>query len=260
MKLKSLILLTFALFITGTVFAQKTDPAKPAVTPADDKPVQAKLPATGEIIANYVKALGGREANEKIKTRSAKGTIELSPMGVKGTVEVLSAAPDKSYTNGNLTGIGTFLEGYDGKVSWTSDPMRGAREKSGQELLQVKLSTDFYRELHLDKLYPKMEVKGIESVGGKDAYVVVATPDGVPAETFYFDVASGLLVRSDSTAIAPEGTAAIKTFYEDYRDVDGIKVPFKTRSVLPQYELVTTLTEVKNNVAIDDAKFSKPKP
>lgn len=259
MKLKSLIFFSLILLITGNVPAQKADPPK-AIAPVPAKtPEAAKLPTTSEILAKYVAALGGREAIEKIKTRTMKGTIDVTPMGIKGTVEVYAAAPDKNYTNGNLAGVGSFIDGYDGNISWVVDPINGSREKTGQELLQTKLASNFYRELNLDKLYPKMEVKGIEKVGDKDTYVVVATPDGIPAETFYFDAASGLLLRSDSTAIAPEGNAAIKTFYDDYRDVDGVKVPFKTRSVLPQYELWTTLTEVKNNVAVDETKFSKPK-
>ncbi len=43
------------------------------------------------------------------------------------------------------------------------------------------------------------------------------------------------------------------------REVDGVKLPFKIRSVLPQFEIVLTFGEVKNNVAIDDGKFVKPK-
>jgi outer membrane lipoprotein-sorting protein len=113
--------------------------------------------------------------------------------------------------------------------------------------------------MFLDKLYPKLELKGIEKVGADDAYVVVAMPDNLPTETFYFDTKSGLLVRQDTTSISPEGKTAGKTFFEDYRAVDGVKVPFKTRTILPQFEIVTTFTEVKNNVAVEDSRFVKPK-
>jgi outer membrane lipoprotein-sorting protein len=255
MKLKSLIFLSLILLIAGSAFAQK-----PAVTAVDEKPAQAaKLPAVSEVLAKFVEAIGGREANEKIKNRVVTGGIEISPMGIKGTMELYTAAPDKVFSNANITGIGTMMEGYDGKLAWTMNPMQGNREKSGRELLQAKIASNFYRDINLDKLYTKLEVKGVEKIGDKDAYIIVATPDGIPAETFYFDKVSGLLLRTDSTVIAPEGTAAVKTFYEDYRTVDGIKVAFKMRSVLPQYELITTISDVKHNVTIDDAKFAKPK-
>jgi hypothetical protein len=105
-----------------------------------------------------------------------------------------------------------------------------------------------------------LELKGIEKVGESDTYVLVGTPDNnLPSDIFYFDTKSGLLVRQDTTAISPEGKMPGKTFLEDYREVDGVKVPFKTRTVLPQFELITTFTEVKNNVAVESSKFVKPK-
>ena len=74
MKLKSIILLSLILITAGNIFAQKTDPPKTPVNPADVKTTPApKLPAVSEILAKYVQALGGRAANEKIKTRSSKG-------------------------------------------------------------------------------------------------------------------------------------------------------------------------------------------
>jgi hypothetical protein len=250
MKFKFVISLLLALTLAAAVFGQNSQPAK------NTKAV--KLPGAKKILANYVKAIGGKKAVKKIKTRISKGTIEISPMGIKGTVEAYTAAPDKSYSAGSLTGIGQLVEAYDGKNGWSMNPLQGTRDKSGQELLQSKLAADFYRDINLVKLYSKMEVKGIEKVGDKDAYVVIATPDGIPPETFYFDTVSGLLVRSDSTAITPEGNAEIKTFYDDYREVDGVKIPFKMRALLPQFELVTTLTEVINNQSISDTKFKKP--
>ena len=65
--------------------------------------------------------------------------------------------------------------------------------------------------------------------------------------------------REDATMTTPEGAIPVKTFYDDYREGDGVKVPFKIRAVLPQFESIITVTEVKNGVKIDDALFSKPK-
>lgn len=255
MKLKTVIFLSFILLITGNIFAQK-----PAVAPVDSKPAQdVKFPAAAEIIAKYVKAIGGREANEKIKTRVSKGTVEIVGPGIKGTLESLAAAPDKSYSNVNLAGIGQLIESYDGKTGWSMDPMQGSREKTGDELLQAKLISNFHRDINIEKLYPKLEVKGVDKVGEADVYVLVITPTGLPAETLYFDQKTGLLLRVDMTLISSAGNAASKTFLEDYREVDGIKTPFRTRTVTPQFELITVYTEIKNNAPVDDAKFSKPK-
>ncbi len=262
MKFKISILLTVLFSISLTVFGQnETVKTKNESKTTDSKTVAVgAMPTVKEILAKYVQAIGGKQANEKIKSRTAKGTIELSPMGIKGTFENYAVAPNKSVSKVMLAGIGDLLEGFDGTTGWSVNPIQGNRNKQGEELAQAKISSDFNRETNLAGLYPKLEVKGIEKVGDSDAYVVVGTPaNNLPADTFYFDTKSGLLVRQDTTSITPEGRTPGKTFFEDYRDVDGVKIPFKTRSVLPQFEIVTTYTEVKNNVPIEDAMFAKPK-
>jgi len=255
MKLKTITLLSLVLTFSISAFGQKTETAKPAAKPA----TAAKLPTVKEILNKYVAALGGRAANERIKTRTMKGTFELAPMGIKGTMETYSAAPGKSYTKTNLQGIGEIVEGFDGTTAWSMNPIQGNRDKTGEELVQSKLINNFYREINLDKLYSKMEVKSAEKLGARDVYVVTATATGLDPETFYFDKQTGLLVRSDSVLVSPEGKMPAQAFYEDVREIDGIKLPFNIRVVLPQFEAITVITEIKHNIPVEDAKFAKPK-
>lgn len=257
MKLKLIIASIFLLLMVGGAFGQKPKSAKTPDKPADAKP--AKLPSAKKILAKYLQAIGGRAANEKFKTRLTKGTLEFAPVGIKGTFETYAAAPDKSYNKTNLQGIGEIVEGFDGTTAWSVNPIQGNRVKEGEELLQTKLISSFYRDTNLEKLYPKMEVKGTEKVGDKETYVVVATPNGLAPETFYFDVKSGLLVRSDMTVVSPEGKITTQTFYDDYREVDGVKTAYKMRAVLPQFEIITIITEIKNDVKVEDSLFAKPK-
>lgn len=244
MKLKSMIALFFIALFSAGAFAQTA--------------TNANLPTAQEIINKYVAAIGGREANEKIKSRMIKATVELSPMGLKGEAESYTAAPNKYYNRLNLAGVGEIIEGFDSTTAWSINPLQGNRDKEGQELLQTKLSSNFYREINLDKLYSNWQVKGVEKVGERDTYVLIGTPEGLDPETFYFDTETGILLRNDSTLISPQGNAASKVFYEDVREVDGVKVPFKIRNVLSNLEIITTVTEVKNNVTVEDSKFTKP--
>lgn len=254
MKIKITILLTIIFAVSVTAFAQKA-PVKAAET----KPTTAKMPSVEEILAKYTKAIGGKEANEKIKSRYSKGVLELMPMGIKGTFEIYAAAPNKSFNKTSLAGLGDIVEGFDGQTAWSINPLQGNRDKEGEELTQAKLTYDFYRETNLAKLYPKLELKGTEKVGDSEAYIIVGTPVGSPPETFYFDTKSGLLVRQDVTAVSPEGKIPTKTYFYDVREVDGVKTPFKVVSMLPQFEITLTFTEIKNNVAVENSKFVKPK-
>jgi len=258
MKLNTILALLVLCTISGTAIAQKTEAPKIAIKPAA-APGAVKLPTSSEILEKYVKAIGGREAFQKHKSRTIKGTLELSPVGLKGTIESIASVDDKALTKVNLAGIGDILDGYDGKTAWTVNPIQGNRVKSGQELLQTKRNGSFYREINIDKLYPKLEVKGIEKIGDRSAYIVLASTEGLPDDTLYFDTETGLMLRSDTTAISPEGQQPVKSFYEDYRETEGIKTAHKVRAVTPQFEINTVITEIKYGPAIEDAKFVQPK-
>ena len=251
-----------ALVFVTTVFAAAGLSQKPdsSATPVP-KPVSnpAKLPAAKDIVEKYVKAIGGRDALLKHKSRYQAGTIELSPMGVKGTLESFSRSDNRSLTKVSLDGIGDILDGYDGASAWTSNPVQGNRVKAGKELEQSKRLSTFGREVNLDKIYTSLTVKNVEKVGDRDAYVVVATTTGLPDDILYFDTETGLMLRSDSIVLAPEGQQATTTFYEDYRDVGGIKSAFRVRAKTPAFEITTVVTEIKYDVAIEDSKFVQPK-
>lgn len=249
--------LTFLSVGVGPAIAQKPDSSKsPEVKTVSV--TTAKLPAGREVVDRYVKAIGGRAALTKHRSRFQSGTVELSPMGVKGTVESWARSDNRSLTKVSLAGVGDIVDAFDGTVAWTSNPVQGSRVKEGKELQQSKRTSTFAREADLASYYSSLVVRGIEKVGDRDAYVLVGSAEGLPDDVLYFDTETGLMLRSDSIVIAPEGQQATSTFYDDYREVDGVKSAFKIRAKTPAFEIITALTEIKYDVAIEDAKFSRP--
>lgn len=255
MKIISALGLTLLIFTAAPAQSHKTEPIRSSAPPA----AAAKLPSVRSILDRYVAALGGREAIEKLKSRTASGTLELSPMNLKGTFETVSAPESKSYTKMTIAGIGDMIESSDGRSAWAVNPIQGSREMTGSELAQAKVRNDFYRDIRLDKLFTKMELKGTEKVGGKDAYVITASSESVPEEKWYFDTATGLLLRTDMTVASPEGPQAMSIYYEDLRRVDGVLVPFRVRTETAAFSIVLTSTEVKHGLPVDETKFAKPK-
>jgi zinc protease len=255
--MRSIITIAFFVAIAPfAAFAQKPDSSKPA----DPKPTATpKLPEAKEIVELYVKAIGGREPLIKQKSRFQSATIELSPMGVKGTVESFSRSDDRLLIKTSLAGIGDILLGFDGQKGWTTNPIQGARVLDGRELLQTKRMAMFAREISFDKLYTSMRVRGVEPVGDRQAYVIVASTTGLPDDILYFDTETGLMLRSDTITVTPEGEQPSSSFYEDYRAIEGSKIPHKVRAKTSAFEILTVVTEVKYNVPIDDAKFVQPK-
>ena len=236
---------------------EKPNPQQPANKPADSKPAEA-MPTVDQILDKYVQAIGGKAAIEKINSRVEKGTFDIPAMGMSAPIEIYSKTPNKTVFIVNIPGFGVVQEGYNGTVAWAQDPTSGLREKAGEELAQMKLSSELHRDIKLKSLYPKMELLGKEKVGGRDAYVIQATPAETSPQKMYFDTETGLLVRMDSEAVGPMGKLSISTTLEDYKEVDGVKIPFTVRQDSSAISFTIKLTEVKQNVPIEDAKFNKP--
>jgi hypothetical protein len=252
-------ILAFAMLAAITSAAQekpKADAPKSDAPNADTK--TAALPSADEILEKYVKSLGGKEAIEKLSSRSAKGTFEIEAANLTGDVENYQKAPNKLASLYSIPGMGGGGHGYDGASGWDSSPMSGVRDLSGEELAVAKREADFYQPLNFKKHFPKLEVKGKQTVGSSETYVVIATPDGGGPEKLYFDIATGLLVRQDAEHETPEGKTASESYFDEYKDVGGVKMPYSLKVVLPMFTIKIKLTDVKTNVEIDDAKFSKP--
>src|SRR5262245_27028764 len=235
---------------------------KPEAARAEEPKADAKaaaLPTVDDILDKYVKAVGGKEAIEKIKSRSMKGAFDLEALGVTGApVETAAKAPNKSAMKIDVPNFGAVKRVFDGATGWHSDPMSGLRELSGVELAQMKRGSDFYVVINYKQHYTKMEVKGKEKVGSYETYVIEATPAEGSPEKLYFDGATGLLVRHDSETETPDGKTLAETYVDDYKAVEGVKIPHQMKYVTPAISWVIKFTEVKNNAEIDDAKFNKP--
>jgi hypothetical protein len=218
----------------------------------------AALPTVDQVLDKYIAAVGGKAALEKQSSRVEKGTLEIPAFGMTGNMETFSKAPNKTAFVLDLPGFGVVKQGFDGKTGWSSDPQTGLRELSGAELSQMKLNSEFHRDSKLKTLYPKITVKGKDKVGDKEVIVLEATPADGSAEQWYFDAATGLLIRRDFEVDSPLGKTSIQSFVDSYMEVDGLKIPSAMRQVRPDMTFNLKVSEVKHNVPIDDAKFVKP--
>jgi zinc protease len=220
---------------------------------------QTSTPTVNDILAKYVAAIGGRAAISKMTTRVSKGTLQIIGVQEWGTAESYAKAPNKYCSIITIPGGGEIRRGFDGHTAWLQSPDIGIAELSGQELASTQRSADLYQSVELEKLYPKLTLKGKETVAAYPAYVLEAVPGDGSIRRMYFDVASGLMVRSDEELDTMQaGRVSTQTFLEDYREVEGIKQPFSVRQIKGPITFVIHLTEVHINQPVDDAIFAKP--
>ena len=86
------------------------------------------------------------------------------------------------------------------------------------------------------------------------------TGAGRPPVKLYFAADSGLLVRLVRYTDTPVGRIPTQIDYTDYRDVSGIKMPFKWTTTWTDGRSVTELSSVQMNAPVDAAAFAQPTP
>jgi carboxyl-terminal processing protease len=197
------------------------------------------LPTADAIFDKYVVASGGQAAFEKITSRVSTGTVEMTALSMTGKVEFDEQAPNRSTMIMDTPGLGVTQRTFDGRRAWLQDPLVGFINLTGLGVEIAKSAAAFNKQSRLKELYPYAKLVGKEKLNGKDVFVV-----RMGFEMGYFDAESGLLLRKGNI------------YYDDYREVDGVKLPFKIREeVFSGVGLIFQLTEIKHNVSIDEAKF-----
>jgi hypothetical protein len=231
--------------------------APPEGGPAGLKP-EVALPTVDQVLDKYIQALGGRGALEKVKTRVMKG----SQAGFDGTtlpLEIYREAPNK-FLSSMTRPQGLVMQGYNGTVGWLKNP-RGQRELSGEDLAAVKRRAEFHENLKLRELYPDLKITAREKAGDREAFVLESEAGKTEINRLFFDAQTGLLLRRQTISKNILAPIPDQVDFEDYRDVDGVKLPFTIRQsfVDPWIGWTQKFTEIKQNIPIEAGKFDLPK-
>jgi photosynthetic reaction center cytochrome c subunit len=224
--------------------------------PSSPAAKEAPLPSVDQILDKYIEALGGPDAFRKVTSRVSKGS-RIGADGVLVPEEVYQKAPDKILTVTTYPQV-AFSSGFNGTSGWASSSRDGLRELPADALGQLKGDSEFYRELKTKELYQKLVVAGKSMIGESEVYVIEATPIVGAPEKLSFDVRSGLLLRRYVESETFFGRFPLQTDYEDYREIDGIKQPFLIRWSIPGRSWGRKITEMRQNVEVDDARFNPP--
>lgn len=202
--------------------APKVEAPKPA-TPAAD------LPSGKEVLERAIAASGGRERLSKLKSRVSTGTMEIPAQGLKASIVLTQVAPNNIAMVMEVPGMGKVQQGFNGTLGWEVNPMAGARLLTGEELQTFIRGSTLSSELRYAEDYKSFTTIGTEEVAGKPAIQVRMVPNVGGESTMVFDKESGLLVKMSGTIKTQMGEIPTVTLMEDYREVDGMKLPFRSR-------------------------------
>ncbi len=225
---------------------------KPAAAPA--APGAGTAPTADQVLEKYISALGGADALKKVASRQMLGKILAG--GSETPIEVLTKAPNMRVTITHSTA--DSFTAFDGKGGWMGTAGKPARSMSESESAASSLDAQFHLALTVKELYPQLRRGRPEAVAGVDCEVLNGTAPGKPMVRLYFAKDSGLLVRMVRFADTPLGRMPTQIDYSDYRENDGVKAPFKWTLSRPNGRFTIQIATVKNNAAIDNARFAKP--
>jgi zinc protease len=230
----------------------------------------ASAQTVDQVVERCVTALGGRAALGKLKSRAAAGTIVLTtPAGdIAGSITLQNALPNKSRSmiEADLTALGAgklvLDQRFDGITGYALDTLQGNRDITGNQLDNLRNGSFPHPYLNFKDKGTAATLRGREKLGDRDAFVIVLEPTSGSAVRDYIDAETYLPIQTVIAVDVPQLGMEVEqtSTYSDFRDVDGVKIPFRIEASSSVQNYTIRLSTVEHNVPIDDAVFSKPKP
>ena len=234
--------------------------AEPVFDPnAREMPPDPRVSAN-QVFDKYIQALGGADRLAKLTSYVAKGSYAGFDTSLEEIpVEIYAAAPNLMIMVTHLA-TGTNTKAYNGRNGWIAGPDTPLPlvTLTAGNLDRARLEAIVAFAAAIRQACSEWRV-GVALIGDQGLQVVQGLQGGQPAVNLYFDD-SGLLMRMVTWTQTPVGFVPTQIDYADYRDVAGVKVPFR-RTVSQTYmRMSIVLSEVQPNVAIDRSKFERPAP
>jgi hypothetical protein len=212
----------------------------------------AQVPA--KIVEQYVKAAGGSRALSKIRTISLEGTFTTDD-GKSGTFTLDTKIPNRYYME-LLMGDQNLIEAYNGKSAWHRDATGELATLVGPDGMQLEAAAQYYNSRLVNPKKEKMALAlvGTAQVHGKDAVELeVTTATGIKRHVF-FDPQTHLIVKEGATV----GGLEEEILYDDYRPVEGVKVPYKIELHRGGAKYDVTVARANVNGTIGERVFDFP--
>jgi hypothetical protein len=214
----------------------------------------------GQVLDKYLQALGGEQRLTNLRSFVARGTYSgYNTSGNEAALEIVAVAPNQR-AEIVRTLEGTNVKTYDGHSAWASEHWRPEplMTLTGGNLEGARVDAMTSFPATISQGFSRWQV-GTTTIDDRAVQVLQGTNAGQNPVNFYFDP-SGLLVRVVRWNKTPVGTVPTQIDYSDYRDVAGVKMPFKIVVTWTNGQNTILLTDVQPNIAVDAVKFARPAP
>ncbi len=204
-----------------------------------------------EVIEKYLTSIGGREIISKIEDRTTimRGTA----MGQNITMIVKQKAPNK-FRQEIKAGAMEQLVVFDGEKG-IMNAMNQKMEIKDKELEAIKIEANMEFLLDPESFGIKLFYEGNEKVNGKDAEKVkMILPSGLRWFT-YFDKETGIKLKEEKEMQTQMGLMNQTLTFDDYKEVEGVKYPYKIVQSIAGQSIDVTVSSIKVNKGLNDDVF-----
>jgi outer membrane lipoprotein-sorting protein len=211
-----------------------------------------------DILNKMIDAMGGRKAMEAIKDQTSMGTMELTQMGLSGTVTNYFKRPNKTRMDIEVMGM-VITQAYDGQTAWMVNPQTGSSEEMPEQMAEffVRDSMGDDAFLNPEKHGITFTAKGKEEVDGKECFVLEQKYSDGYVATMYIDTKTYLIYKTKGMNINQMGVEVEQeNVMTDYKKVNGLMSAHSMTMYQDGEEfMVFTLDEIKYNTGLEDSFF-----
>ena len=214
----------------------------------------ARAQDAGKIVEQYLKAAGGTRVLARIQTLTLEGTFT-SDDGKMGTYTLDTKLPNRFYSE-LMAGEKNLIEAYNGKSAWHQNAAGELGTRVGPEGMQMEAAAQYYNSRLVNPKKSKIALAfvGHAQVRGRDAVQLeVTTATGVKRQV-YFDPQTHLIVKEAATV----GGVEEEILYDDYRAVDGVRLPYKIELHRGSDKYDITVTRAVINGTVGERVFDFP--
>jgi photosynthetic reaction center cytochrome c subunit/uncharacterized protein DUF6544 len=223
--------------------------------------VRSRSVMPDQVFAKYMEALGGAQKVAALTSFTARGTYGgFNTGGADLPIEISAKAPNQRVQIVRAPDADN-VKTYSGQKAWVAEGWRPLplMELTGGNLEGARIETLTLFPATIKDSFTGWQV-GTATIDDKPVQVLQGRSAGQPVPVnFYFDE-SGLLVRTVRWNRTPVGTVPAQMDFSDYRDVAGVKMPFKIVITWTDGQNTIALNQVQANMPIDAARFAMPKP
>jgi hypothetical protein len=220
-----------------------------------------------EVLNRYVRALGGKIALEKIVSRAERGFVtENRPDRPANTIPIqtLCKAPDKCVTKGfSITHLGISPASFgihNGDNGWLRESNSRVSVMWKARLDAAHVEDIFNLPLNLRRIVIDLKGAEPEQLNGEMVSILSGRTSALPGLKLYFQDSTGFLTRLEYQTDTLIGPFPTRVDYTDYREVDGIKIPFRrTVTQIRNHQVTYQIEAVQQNIVVDDSEFAEPK-